>query len=75
MVTDSSCDQAGGGMSLLQVFILALPPQSKQSPTGMLGFPLKQVVDGLEGVPGKQSKPMKTRRGQLVDWGSGFRIL
>ena len=32
----------------------------EQSPTGMLGDPLKQVVDRLEGIPGeKQRKLMK----------------
>ena len=64
MVTDSSCDQGGGGMLPLQA-LSWLCRLKEQSPTGMLGALLKQVVDGLGGVPGKTMQAYEDQRGAI----------
>jgi len=51
LVVDSLCDQAGERNLAVACFYFDFANQKEQSPTGMLGAILKQVVGGLEEMP------------------------
>ena len=53
LVIDSLCDQAGGQNVAVACFYFDFAAQKEQSSTSMLGALLKQVVGGLEDVPGE----------------------
>ena len=51
LVVDRLCDQARGRKVAVACFYFDFAAQKEQSPVGMLGALLKQVVSGLEEVP------------------------
>jgi len=53
LVIDSLCDRAGGRNAAVACFYFDFAAQKEQSSTGMLGAVLKQVVGGLDEVPGE----------------------
>ena len=56
LVIDSLCDQAGGQNVAVACFYFDFAAQKEQPSTSMLGALLKQVVGGLEEVPGEIMK-------------------
>ena len=71
---DSLCDQARGRDVAIACFYFDFAAQKEQSPTGVLGALLKQVVSGLDKVPGEvvrayedQKKVIGGRRPRLSD--------
>jgi len=74
LVTDRLCDQAEEGNVAVACFYFDFAAQKEQSPMSTLGALLKQVVSGLEEVPGgivkayeKQKKVLGGRAPQLSD--------
>ena len=74
LVTDMLCDQAGGQNVAVACFYFDFAAQRDQSSTSMLGALLKQVVNGMEEVPGEiakayedQKKVIGGRRPELSD--------
>ena len=62
LVIDRLCDEARGKYVAVACFYFDFAAQKEQPSTSMLGALLKQIVGGLEEVPGKYRKPMKTRK-------------
>ena len=74
LVIDRLCDQARGQEVAVACFYFDFAAQREQSSTSMLGALLKQVVNGLEEVPGEiakayedQKKVIGGRRPELSD--------
>jgi len=74
MVVDYLCDQATGQDMAVTCFYYDFASREAQSPTNMLGSLLKQLVSGLEAIPGEikqkfqdQKKVIGGRRLQLPD--------
>jgi len=74
LVVDSLCDQARERGLAVACFYFDFANQKEQSPTSMLGAILKQVVGGLEEMPGEiaqtyedQGKVIGGRGPQLAD--------
>ena len=72
LVADRLCDQAEGQNTAVTCFYFDLAARNEQSATSMLGSLLKQVVSGMETIPGEISqtfqehkKTMGGRRPQL----------
>src|SRR5437879_2641153 len=59
LVIDNLCDQAKGQNVAVACFYFDFAAQKEQSPTNMLGALLKQVVGGLEAVPGEIARAYK----------------
>ena len=59
---DRLCDQAGGRSATVACFYFDFAAQKEQSPTSMLGALLKQVVGGLEEIPGEISKAYEDQK-------------
>ena len=53
LVIDSLCDRARGQNAAVSCFYFDFASQNEQSPAGVLGALLKQVVGGMEKVPGE----------------------
>jgi len=62
LVTDMLCDQAGGQNVAVACFYFDFAAQKDQSSTSMLGALLKQVVSGLEEVPGGIAKAYEDQK-------------
>ena len=74
MVIDRLCDEARGKYVAVACFYLDFAAQKEQSTTSILGALLKQIVGGLEEMPGEisqayedQKKVIGGRRPQLGD--------
>jgi len=74
LVVDRLCDQTGGQNASVSGFYLDFAAQKEQSATNVLGSLLKQIVSGMERVPGEilrafrqQKTTIGGRRPQLVD--------
>src|ERR1700712_4193747 len=74
LVIDSLCDGAGGQNAAVACFYFDFAAQKEQSSTSMLATLLKQVVGGLDEVPGEiarayedQKKVIGGRAPQLSD--------
>ena len=62
LVIDSLCDQAGGQDVAVACFYFDFAAQKEQSPTSVLGVLLKQVVGGLDEVPGEIVKAYENQK-------------
>ena len=75
LVVDRLCDQARGKNVAVACFYFDFATEKEQSSTNMLGALLKQIVGGLEEVPGEisqayedQKKVIGGRRPQLGEF-------
>jgi len=62
LVIDSLCDQAGGQDVAVACFYFDFAAQKEHSPTSVLGVLLKQVVGGLDEVPGEIVKAYENQK-------------
>ena len=62
LVIDSLCDGAGGQNAAVACFYFDFAAQKEQSSTSMLGAVLKQVVGGLDEVPGEIARAYGDQR-------------
>ena len=62
LVTDRLCDQAGGQNVAIACFYFDFAAQKEQSSRSMLGTLLKQIVSGLEEVPGEITKAYEDQK-------------
>jgi len=62
LVIDSLCDRAGGKNVAVACFYFDFAAQKEQSSTSMLGALLKQVVSGLDEVPGEIAQAYKDQK-------------
>ena len=65
LVIDRLCDQAGGQNTTVACFYFDFSAQKEQSPTSMLGALLKQLVCGLEEVPGEISRGYQSQKNAI----------
>jgi len=72
MVIDNLCDQARGRNTTIACFYFDFASQNEQSPTGVLGSLLKQLVFGLEEIPEEISDAYRDRKSAIG--GQGPRI-
>jgi len=62
LVIDRLCDQAGGQDVAVACFYFDFAAQKEHSPTSVLGVLLKQVVGGLDEVPGEIVKAYENQK-------------
>ena len=62
LVIDSLCDQAGGQNATIACFYFDFAAQKEQSPAGILGALVKQLVCGLEEIPEEISRAYRGQR-------------
>ena len=62
LVIDSLCDQAGGKDVAVACFYFDFASQKEQSSTSVLGALLKQVVGGLDEVPGEIARAYENHK-------------
>ena len=65
LVIDSLCDQARGQDVAVACFYFDFAAQKEQSSTGVLGALLKQVVSGLDRIPGEIVSAYEDHRGVI----------
>ena len=68
LVIDRSCDQARGQNVAVACFYFDFAAQLEQLSTSMLGALLKQVVSGLEEVPGEKAKAYENQKMIIGGW-------
>ena len=66
LVMDKLGDRAGSQGITVADFYFDFAVQKEQSPESMLGAVLRQVVDGLEEVPGEIAQAYKNQK-QVID--------
>jgi len=69
LVIDRLCDQARGGKVAVACFYFDFAAQKEQSPASMLGALLKQVVSGLEAIPGEVAQAYEEHKNVIDGWG------
>ena len=72
LVIDNLCDQAEGRNTTIACFYFDFASQSEQSPAGVLGSFLKQLVFGLDEIPEEISKAYRNRKNSIG--GQGLQI-
>ena len=72
MVIDNLCSEAKGRNTTIACFYFDFAARNEQSPTGVLGSLLEQLVFGLEEIPEEISKAYEDRRNAVG--GQGLQI-
>jgi len=62
LVVDRLCDQTRGQNTAVACFYFDFAARNEQSATSMLGSLLKQVISGMERVPGEISRALKEQK-------------
>jgi len=68
LVIDSLCDRAREQDVAIACFYFDTAAQKEQSPTNMLGALLKQVVGGLDEIPGGIAQAYENQRKVMCGW-------
>ncbi|RPA88347.1 hypothetical protein L873DRAFT_1787461 [Choiromyces venosus 120613-1] len=69
LVIDSLCDQAAGqGAAIVACFYFDFEVQKEQTPTGVLGSLLKQLVVGLGEIPEEVSQAYQDQQNAIGRW-------
>ena len=60
-MVDKLCEQAAGGKATAAYFYFDFAAQNEQSPAAILGSVLKQILSGLDEIPGRLIKAFQDR--------------